>query len=309
MRQVKIRILISLTVLGILIFSGLPFLRNQTPTHRVETVGVIEATEVNLAAKMAERIDHIPFQEGDRVSAGSEVVRLSRKEIEAELKQAQAALARAGAAVASSRALLAKADAIEAEAARNHERIARLAQERLVSPLELDRVVTRLKESEAEVNLARAGVASAEAEVAQREAEVGLVNTRLAETVILSPISGVVTMKAFEAGEMVSPGATIVTLADPDRLWVRADLEETKVGSVAVGDLAEIRVEALAGERFSGRVSEIGVEGEFATRRDVTRGRQDIRTFRVKVRIDPPHPGLKPGMTALILVPAEAPSR
>lgn len=61
-------------------------------------------------------------------------------------------------------------------------------------------------------------------------------------------------------------------------------------------------VDGLPGRKFQGRVSEIGRYAEFATQRDVVRGREDIKTFRVKVRVDDPGGFLKPGMTVEVMI-------
>ena len=97
--------------------------------------------------------------------------------------------------------------------------------------------------------------------------------------------------------EHATAGATIMTVVDPANLYVRIDLEETAVAAVPLHAAARITAEGLPGKEFAGRVIEIGRYAEFATQRDVTRGRQDIKTFRVKVKPDDPGGLLKPGMT------------
>jgi multidrug efflux pump subunit AcrA (membrane-fusion protein) len=104
-------------------------------------------------------------------------------------------------------------------------------------------------------------------------------------------------MKAIEEGEYVSPGMTILTIQDIERFWVRVDIDETKIGNIKINDPAVIEVLSLPSLRFSGRVFEIGSEGTFATERNVKGGRQDIKTFRVKVLIENPEGLLKTGMT------------
>jgi HlyD family secretion protein len=131
----------------------------------------------------------------------------------------------------------------------------------------------------------------------QAQASLAYNQAKLDDTVIESPLSGVVVFKALEKGETVSPGVTILTVVDLSRLYARVDIDETEVDKIALGSEATIRTEGAHGRQINGRVAEIGQYAEFATQRDMTRGRQDIKTFRVKVVFQDPAGLLKPGMT------------
>lgn len=138
-----------------------------------------------------------------------------------------------------------------------------------------------------------------------KEAEAGLLYqmARLDDTIIKAPISGTVVFKAAEKGEIASAGITILTIVDLVNLWVRIDMEETLIGSVELGTEAVINADGIKDRTFKGNVSEIGRYAEFATQRDVTRGRQDIKTFRIKIRLEDNANMLKPGMTVNVEMP------
>jgi HlyD family secretion protein len=123
---------------------------------------------------------------------------------------------------------------------------------------------------------------------------------------IKTPVSGTVIFKALEKGETVSPGVTILTIVDMGSLYIRVDIEETLIGSVALDSESFVRAEGIPDKVFKGRVSEIGRYAEFATQRDVTRGRQDIKTFRVKIKVTDTGGLLKPGMTVEVEIPKKA---
>jgi len=108
----------------------------------------------------------------------------------------------------------------------------------------------------------------------------------------------VIVNKALEVGEWVIPGTPILTVDDLSTIWARVDLEETDLGAIYVGKPAQVRLPTSPPLVLSGRVMAIGQEGQFATEHDVRRGRQDIRTFYVKVRVLQATDELKPGMTA-----------
>jgi HlyD family secretion protein len=142
------------------------------------------------------------------------------------------------------------------------------------------------------------GVERTCAALATARASVQYYTDQLADTVIRSPITGIVVSKNLETGEWVTPGTSILTVDDLSIIWARVDVEETDLGSIRIGAPAQVTLPAQPPLVFSGRVMAIGQEGQFATERDVRRGRQDIRTFYVKVRVLQPGGELKPGMTA-----------
>ncbi|MBI5491419.1 MAG: efflux RND transporter periplasmic adaptor subunit [Deltaproteobacteria bacterium] len=152
------------------------------------------------------------------------------------------------------------------------------------------------------IRAARARLASSEAKRAQAGAQVKVLKAGLDDTRILSPINGVIAYKAFEAGEYVNPGASIYTIYDLKDVWARVDVEETEVERIRLGDRAEVASTGMPQKPFSGSVIEIGAVGGFATQRDVTRGRSDIKTFRVKAGVERPEGLLKPGMTVRVRI-------
>jgi multidrug resistance efflux pump len=158
----------------------------------------------------------------------------------------------------------------------------------------------------AQLNSSTSQLNSAEANLKVSQANLSYHISKLSDTIITTPIAGTVIFKALEKGETVSPSITIITIVDTDNLYVRVDVEETLVSSLVLGSEAFITAEGIPDKVFKGRVSEIGRYAEFATQRDVTRGRQDIKTFRIKVRITDPQGLLKPGMTATVEIPKKA---
>ncbi|MFN3532542.1 MAG: HlyD family secretion protein [Candidatus Brocadia sp.] len=153
-----------------------------------------------------------------------------------------------------------------------------------------DAATAELNTAESQLKFAKAGLRESEANLSYNRA-------KFADTIVKTPISGIVVFKALEKGEMATPGTTILTIVDLDNLYVRVDIEETFIGSIALNSEAIIRTEGAPDRIFKGKVSEIGRYAEFAKQRDVLRGRQDIKTFRVKITVDDPTGFLKPGMT------------
>ena len=100
---------------------------------------------------------------------------------------------------------------------------------------------------------------------------------------------------------MVNPGQPVITLINPDDLWVRADVEETYIDRVKLGDKLTVRLPS--GEERQGAVFYRGVDAGYATQRDVSRTKRDIKTFEIRLRLDNKDRKLAVGMTAYVLLP------
>jgi HlyD family secretion protein len=124
---------------------------------------------------------------------------------------------------------------------------------------------------------------------------------RLGYTEIRAPIDGIVDVRAVRPGEVVSAGQPLVSLINPDDLWVRVDVEESYIDRVRLGDRLTIRLPS--GAERPGVVFFRGVDASFATQRDVSRTKRDIKTFEVRLRVDNADRRLAVGMTAYVLFP------
>lgn len=236
----------------------------------IKTVGIIEAPEVNISSRIGGRIVALSLVEGDLVEAGQVVCRIEDIDIKNQLAKAVAELAAARADLADAQRTL----------RRNQELFAR----NVISEQARDDATTRVDKDRAAVQAAAANVQ--------------YFKDQLADTQIKSPISGVVVSKNLEVGEWANPGTAIVTVDDLSTIWARVDLEETQLGFIHVGSPAQVELPTSPPTVVEGEVMAVGQEGQFATQTDVRRGRQDIRTFYVKVRLLQSGGVAKPGMTA-----------
>ena len=144
-------------------------------------------------------------------------------------------------------------------------------------------------------------IAAATAQLAQARALRDQAATQLGYTRVFSPLDGIVSVRVAKQGEVVAEGSPIVVIVDVDHLWVRADVEETYIDSIHFGQ--KLQVMLPSGEELTGTVFFKGVEGDFATQRDVSRTKRDIKTFAIKVAIPNPRHRLFTGMTAYVLLP------
>ena len=123
-------------------------------------------------------------------------------------------------------------------------------------------------------------------------------DVRLAYTEVRAPSAGVVDVRAVRLGEVVNPGQPLVTLINPDDLWVRIDVEESYIDQIRLGDRLTVRLPS--GAERPGVVSFRGVDAAFATQRDVSRTKRDIKTFEVRLRADNSDRSLAVGMTVYV---------
>jgi multidrug resistance efflux pump len=124
-------------------------------------------------------------------------------------------------------------------------------------------------------------------------------------TQVHAPAAGIVDTRAALQGEVINPGQAIVTLIDPDNLWVRADVEETYIDRIHLKDKMQVRLPS--GATREGEVFYRAIAGDFATQRDVSRTKRDIKTFEIRLRCDNKDRALAVGMTAYVTLPLNKP--
>ena len=142
------------------------------------------------------------------------------------------------------------------------------------------------------------------AAAAQAEANAAAADARFNQTRIYAPASGIVTLRAARQGEVVNPGNPIVTLFDLSSTWVDADVEETYADLIKMGQNLTVRLPS--GAEVTGPVIYKAVEADFATQRDVSRTKRDIKTVAIRVKVSNPNGELPLGMTAWVMLAVPA---
>ncbi|MCP4901963.1 MAG: efflux RND transporter periplasmic adaptor subunit [bacterium] len=255
-------------------------------SSRVKATGEITPEKkVEISAKVVGEIINLPVVEGQEVTSGQLLVEIERDLYEAARNQARAALRQAEVSVRRQEVQL-------KDAQRNMKRVAELREQGLVSQEVLDGAQLAVDTAEVDIE---AQVHS----VDQYRSALDRTEDDLARTSIRSPMDGILIQLDAEQGETVVPGSTnlpgsvIMTVADMSRLLAEVEVSEVDVVNVELGQIAEIRLDALGDKTQFGHVVEIATSG----RRDPTQG--TIR-FAVKVVIDDPDPALRPAMTAKV---------
>src|SRR5262249_19845478 len=146
----------------------------------------------------------------------------------------------------------------------------------LKKQVEAQRAAVALARANADqVAVRRSQVQASQHQEAAAAAQRAKADVRLAYTEIRAPLAGFVDVRAVRVGEYVTPGQPVLTLVNPDDLWVRADVEETWIDRVRIGDTLSVRLPS--GAERTGTVYYRGQDAAYATQRDVSRTKRDIK--------------------------------
>jgi len=323
----KIRVVIIIAVL-VLLSAGVYFATTR-PARELTLTGVVTTDEVIVSSEIQGRLAQLMAGEGDPVTNGELLALIqpqvqladiafyssSEQQTTADLAQARADFAQAQAGLTQAQADLVQAQADAENARLNFLRIQQLYTNNVESVQTFDQARTasdaaaaRVASSEAQVGAARARVESAQARVESvgkqiqaTAAQTQKAGVYLDYTRIFSPTNGIVDTRVALPGEVVNPGQPILTLINQDDLWVRADVEETYIDRIRLGDVLPVRLPS--GATRQGTVFYRSVDADYATQRDVSRTKRDIRTFEIRLRCDNRDRSLAVGMTAYVTVP------
>jgi HlyD family secretion protein len=261
--------------------------RVEDVTSRVRAPGKIEpSTQVKISADIMGKIIRLAVKEGDRVKKGQLLLQLDDAQYRATYNQARAA-------VASARARRSEAAAAMKVSDANYTRQKSLFEQKLLSQAEWDQATSNHES-------ARTAMSSAQEEVTRSEAALSGAADNLSKTRFVAPIDGMISALNVEAGEIVimgtmnNPGTEILVVSDMSRMLVRADVDETDVVDMRLGQAAKITVDALPDTSFVGTVTEIGN----TAKRSAAAAVEGQTNFEVKVVFDKDVPEVRPGMTA-----------
>lgn len=280
------RVIIVVLVLVVLLIVVLSIIGKKEPQKGVSISGsgTIEVTEIEIGSKIASRVEKLQVNEGEEVDSGEVLIELDHKELDAQLNQAKASVD-----VAKTRMNQAKSEWENVN--RNLKRIKELYLAGSVTQKELDDLETNHK-----LALAQRKLVAHQYE--QSKAMVELIQAQLENTIIRSPIKGIVLEKNTNPGEVVFPGIALLTLADLSTVWLKIYVNETQLGLVKLGQKAEVKVDSYPEKTFQGKVVYISDKAEFTPKDIQTKEERVKLVFGVKISLENPEQELKPGMPA-----------
>jgi HlyD family secretion protein len=287
--------------------------------------GEVDATRLDIAARVDGRVKQIPVERGQNVPAGAVLVQIDNPETLAKHEQMRAAMAVAEAqlanvlvgtrveTIAARKAEMERAQAALVLAQKTFDRTHTLTEQGNAPQARLDQVTDALHESERAVDQAKSAYdqavngytkeerAIARTSVEKANADIQSVQSIIDQLQVYAPVASQVYQRNVEPGEYVSPGVPLVTLIDLSDVWIHFDLREDLVKGLKVGDRFDLRIPALADRRVTVEVKLVATKGEYASWR-ATRasGDFDLRTFSIRAYPVQPVPELRPGMSAYL---------
>jgi HlyD family secretion protein len=303
------------------------------PTDQLRVSGNVEATEVHTAAEVAGRIVELRVDEGDRIDAGAVIARLDTEDTMLQIARTQADRATAVAQLrlleAGSRTEDIKQARAQVDAATSD--TAAVEAEVKAAQLDLDRFqalltanagsVKQRDDAQARLDMAKARqraaqdrvrsasealarleagsrpeeIQTARARVATADAQIAVLEKSLRDANVISPLSGIVTQKLVDAGEIVARGTPLVVITDLDHAWANLFVPEPMVPRVAIGQAATVLTDA-GGPGIQGKVTYVSPRAEFTPRNVQTAEERSKLVYKIKVTVDNSAGVLKLGM-------------
>ena len=239
--------------------------QRELPLRIAQARAALDEAQARLAAAQA-----------DRAQAGADARRLTTLAEQKLAAEQQAETARSRADVAGKTALATTA-AVQA-ASRNLD-LARLGDQRLAAQAQ--------------------ALAALDSQVQQAKAQLAELDNQISYLDIPSPLAGVVLTRSVELGEQVAPGSPLFSLVDLNRLYLKVYVPEPLIGRVALGQRAEVRVDAFPDKAFAATVTKVATAAEFTPKNVETKEERVKLVFAVELSLTE-NPGgvLKPGMPA-----------
>ena len=301
-RRKKLLIVLAvLLVVGAIVFANLQSRREKTVKVTVDKIkkqdltSIVSASgeikpkkNINISAQVPGRIVKIGVVEGQEVKTGDFLLKLDSTQYEAMSDRDQNFIRAA------------RADLIQSEARLKRDKSSFDRQQQLFD----DNLISKdqLEASKAQYDVSVAQTNAIEFQIKQAEASLKSTMDSLAKTTYVSPIDGIITSLQVEEGEtaiigtMNNPGTVMLTIADLSVMEVEVEVDETDVIGVSLGQESDIRVDAMPGTIFKGKVTEIGSSALLKATAGVST--QESKDFKVVVTLDNPDRQLKPGLSA-----------
>lgn len=309
------RSIAALVVIGLGILAWQRYGPREEETGVASGNGRIEATEINIAPRIAGRVKEIRVREGEFVTAGQVIAQMDVDALEAQRQEAEAQKRQAESRIATARSQLAQRESekasaqamvaqrqVEFNAARRQlTRSASLAKEGFLSPNVLDDEQARVNSVEAALNAARAQVSAADAGIASARAEVTgtksamdaadanieRLQADINDAALRSPRDGRVQFLVARVGEVLGAGATVLNLIDLSDVYMTFFLPTTVAGRIGLGSDARIVLDAAPDYVIPAKISFVSDVAQFTPKTVETASEREKLMFRVRAQIPP----------------------
>ncbi|HUX60392.1 MAG TPA: efflux RND transporter periplasmic adaptor subunit [Ignavibacteriaceae bacterium] len=313
----KVFPIITILVAGVL--SGCGGSNNH---NKIEASGTIEATNVTVSSKVSGQVLKLNFREGDLVKVGDTLMTIDHDNLSIQLQQAVAGEEQSVAQLqlmkegARSEDIKQAEDAVKQAKAnydlakQDRERNEKLFRSKSITQQQFDNIISRYDIASAQLNSSQENlkkmknfyrpddIKQAEANVNRQKASVDLLKKYISDSYVTAPISGFIVKKFVEAGESVVPLSSLVMLSNLSYVDLDIYVSEEELGSVKLGQKADVSIDAFKNKVYPGKVIYISPEAEFTPKNIQTKDERTKLVFKVKVHVPNPNFELKDGMPA-----------
>lgn len=321
----RIAAVLLVAVLGAAAYWGYVRYPAEEKTSALQATGTIEATQVELRAKLPGTLQRLAITAGAPVKKNQVVGVIARNDLIAQKERDALGVLKARAQLADLTSGAREQEIREAEiavdtarincdkAAKDYDRALTLYQEKVISASEMEKAETALRLSQnqlesarARLSLLQAGSRPEQIEAARAELERSIAVLKssealLEDTKIICPINGTVLTKNFQEGEYVQAGASVATVADLNDMWIKVYIPTDDLPKIRLGQQVRFTVSGSPTE-YTGTIEEIASKGEFTPKTIQTKKERTNIVYAVKIRIDNANGVLKPGMPADVII-------
>jgi HlyD family secretion protein len=277
--------------------------KNAIPKGFVMGNGRLEATEVDVAAKLAGRLTEVLAKEGDLCNKNQIVARIDTSTLQAQLKQAEAEVKQAKQARETG---LSRMESIRLKlvlAVKELDRSNKLFAKGIFTQQQLDRDQTVKQSYEAEYAAAKSSITEADNAVESALAQTEILKSEINDCVLKSPIKGPVLSRLAEPGEVMPNGGKVLTILDPTDIHMNVYLSEQYAGVIPLGGDARVVLDAIPDKQFPATVAYVSEKAQFTPKEVEATEEREKLVFRVKVSLQEfDDPRLKPGMPGVAYI-------
>lgn len=321
----RVLVIVLVVLVGAAVYSGYVKLiaRNRTPV--LEATGTIEATQVELRAKLPGTLQNLTIAAGDQVKKDQLIATIVRNDLVAQKERDALGVLKAKAQledlvsgareqeVRDAQISVSTAQTNYEKAEKDYNRALTLYQEKVITDAEMERSETALKQSRNQLESAKSRLSlllsgsrpeqieAAQAELNRNAAILKATEAMLDDTKITCPIDGTVLTKNFEEGEFVQAGVSVATIANLENMWIKVYIPTDDLPKIRLGQKVKFKVSGSPAE-YKGVIEEIASKGEFTPKTIQTKKERTNIVYAVKIRINNEGGILKPGMPADVTI-------
>lgn len=320
----RIAVMLLVAVLGVAGYYGYDRYIGEKQSAGLQATGTIEATQVELRAKVAGTLQKLALAPGEPVKGGQLVAEITRNDLIAQKERDALTVIKARAQLADLASGAREQEIKDAEiavdtarlnnekAASDYDRASKLYQEKIISTSEMERAEITFKQSENQLESARTKLSlllsgnrpdqieAARVELERSSAVLKASEALLEDARIICPIDGTVLTRNFENGEVVQAGASVATVANLNDMWIKVYIPTDDLPKIKLGQQVTFTVSGSSGEH-PGFIEEIASQGEYTPKVIQTKKERTNIVYAVKIKVDNQNNLLKPGMPADVI--------